>query len=354
MKQRIEALTATRAIAALLVVVFHYGCTVFPFNLQEHFFRQGNLAVGYFFVLSGFVMYLSYANKGVVYGDFIKRRVARIWPLYVFAILLSAGYPLFQYFVRSGSLPDRFGTALILNLSLLQAHIPGFALTVNSPGWSLSVEMFFYLLFPLLLPLCKSKPGKFFALSIVVYIISQVFHLWIVNTNKPEWGTKLHELVYYQPFFHLNQFMLGMCGAMYFKQLKVRLAGLVSILFLALIIVLINYMPGSVSLHNGLLAPLFLLLIVSIASLNRTPLLFPPLVFLGEISYGIYILQEPVHFYFMKWNMSSGHLSETVSFYSYLVLLITLSAICYYLIELPFRRIISGKQPQMPADTYSL
>ena len=85
----INSLTATRGFAALLVVVFHYGCTVFPFNQAEHFFRNGNLAVNYFFVLSGFVMYSAYSQRQITYGYFIRRRFARIYPAYLLAVLLA-------------------------------------------------------------------------------------------------------------------------------------------------------------------------------------------------------------------------------------------------------------------------
>ncbi|RYE25714.1 MAG: acyltransferase [Sphingobacteriales bacterium] len=347
MKHRIEALTTTRAIAALLVVVFHYGCTIYPFNLQEHFFRQGNLAVGYFFVLSGFVMYLSYVAKEVSFGEFIKRRLARIWPLYVTALLLAIAYPLYQHFFHSALLWDNYGRSILLNLSLLQAYIPGYALSVNSPGWSLSVEMFFYLLFPVFLNIARKKPKRFVWLAVTIYIISQIAHLWMTSTLTPQPNTLLHEFIFYHPLFHLNQFLLGICGAMYLRHCKVKYAGFVSLASVAAVILCMNYMPGVISMHNGLIDPLYLVLIISIASLKRTPLAFAPLVFLGEISYGIYILQAPLHFYFIRWNMKYGYLSETTSFFCYLLLLTAAATICYYLIERPLRSIISGRKARV-------
>ncbi len=341
MKYRIGALTTTRAVAALMVVIFHYGCNVFPFNLQEHFFRQGNIAVGYFFVLSGFVLYLSYADKGVTYKDFIVRRLARIWPLYVFAILLASVYPLYKYYIESLQPEPHFGMSLFLNITLLQAYIPGYALTVNSPGWSLSVEMFFYLLFPLLLYFGKKKAKVFLVVTIIVYILSQLAHIYLIKSLQPQYPSPQHDLVYYQPVFHLSQFMIGMCGAMFLKKEKLNHAGLLSLMYAVLVVVCINNAPAGISLHNGLLAPLFLMLILSIASLQQTVLTWRPLVFLGEISFGIYILQEPLHFYFMKWNMAWGHLQEAYAFYLYLCLLILLAIACYYVIELPLRRLIT-------------
>lgn len=257
MKYRIGALTTTRAIAAFMVVIFHYGCTVFPFNLQEHFFRQGNLAVGYFFVLSGFVMYLSYADSSISYGSFILRRLARIWPLYAFAIVLASLYPLYQYVIHSVPLEPNFVKAFFLNIALLQAYIPGYALTVNSPGWSLSVEMFFYLLFPFLLLFGKKRPSSFLAATIIIYIVLQILHVFLIKNMHPQYPSPQHDFVYYQPVFHLSQFMVGICGAIFFKRGSFQHAGLLSLMYAVLVVVGINNAPAGISLHNGLLAPLF-------------------------------------------------------------------------------------------------
>lgn len=330
-----------RAVAALLVVIFHYGCTVFPFNLQEHFFRRGNLAVSFFFVLSGFVMYRSYSNKQVSYSEYIKRRVARIWPLCVFAILLALIYPIYLY-VQTGSGVDRdLVTGAILNIILLQAYVPGYALSVNSPGWSLSVELFFYLLFPLLLVWVRRDVRQFAKFAWVFFVLSQLLHVWMVHYLKPVYPSALHEFIYYQPLFHLNQFLLGITAGYYASRVTIDHAGLYAFLTFSALIIFINYMPSQISLHNGLTAPLCLLLIMMIAQMKRGILFWRPFVFLGEISFGIYILQEPLHFFCVKMNDAFWHMGEASFFYFYIFILLFSALVCYYLIELPCRRLLT-------------
>ncbi len=69
---KINSLTSTRAIAAIVVVIFHYAGDLFPYNKCGNLFHSGNLSVGYFYVLSGFVLYIS--QRKIKYFAFLKNR----------------------------------------------------------------------------------------------------------------------------------------------------------------------------------------------------------------------------------------------------------------------------------------
>ena len=143
---RLEQLTFTRFLAAISIVVFHYGKSVFPFSHDAIYFifKQAYIGVSYFFILSGFVMIIAYNNKGKIeFWDYMKRRFARIYPVFFLAIIV-----LLTYYMIIGKPIDYKG--LILNITMIQSWIPGYALSFNGPGWSLAVEMFFYLSFPFL------------------------------------------------------------------------------------------------------------------------------------------------------------------------------------------------------------
>ena len=87
---------------------------------------------------------ICYNNKDKIdFWDYMKRRFARIYPVFFLAIIV-----LLINFVILGKPIDYKG--LILNITMVQSWIPGYALSFNGPGWSLAVEMFFYLSFPLL------------------------------------------------------------------------------------------------------------------------------------------------------------------------------------------------------------
>ena len=87
-------------------------------------------------------MIIAYQNNSTIhFFTYLKNRFARVYPVYFLAILLT----LFIYMFKGIKLMDLF-----LNIIMLQAWVPGKALTVNFPGWSLSVELFFYISFPIL------------------------------------------------------------------------------------------------------------------------------------------------------------------------------------------------------------
>src|ERR1035437_10821131 len=96
-RYQINSLTATRAIAAIMVFIHHFGRDIFPFNRCPSVFTSGNIAVGYFFMLSGFVLYITYYLKDISFGDYIKKRISRIVPIYEIALLLTIFFAVYFY-----------------------------------------------------------------------------------------------------------------------------------------------------------------------------------------------------------------------------------------------------------------
>lgn len=342
MNNRIDALTSTRGFAALMVVIFHFGCDIFPFSYCDRFFSGGNFAVSYFFVLSGFVMYLTYHAKEVAYKSFMGKRIARIVPLYLFALLLVAGQELYKHYTKAEALEPHFLRKLVLSITFLQAYVPGYALGLNVPGWSLSIEMFFYLLFPLLLWLQKKNEQRFVWITAVVFFVSQLVHLLLLKHYDPATPTQ-HDLVFYNPVLHLNEFMTGMCGGYFYFRMKESGRRFSSLPLLMLIVLMITFIPRAISIHNGLIGPLFLLFILAVAINDPRFLNLKPLIFLGEISYGIYILQLPVNILATGINGRFLHLAALPFFYFYLILLLIICSICYYAIEIPAARFINAR-----------
>src|SRR5689334_24226753 len=93
--KRIDQLTFTRFVAALAVVLFHSG-GVFPFNLfpLRQIFASGQIAVTYFFVLSGFVLAWAYYQPGreFKWRDYLFARFSRIYPVYLLSFLIICLY----------------------------------------------------------------------------------------------------------------------------------------------------------------------------------------------------------------------------------------------------------------------
>jgi len=126
-------LDAARGIAAIAVVLHHIGV-----ENGSNILRRGFFAVDFFLILSGFVIALSYESKigkGLSLGNFLKLRIARLWPM----VILGGGLAVLAYAVN---IPVEYD---LLKLSLQFALIPvvtgGLLFPFNPPLWSLLYEV---------------------------------------------------------------------------------------------------------------------------------------------------------------------------------------------------------------------
>ncbi len=328
---KIDQLTFTRFIAAILVVVYHYGQQIFPFNLLniKPLVEKFNVSVSYFFLLSGFIMTYVYYPRRKSFStlEFLRFRFARIYPLYIIAILL---YIWVSHHYISGK-------ALALNYFMLQAWFPEFVLTINYPGWSVSVEVFFYLMFPFLLRIYDKINLKKLPLILTGFILSGIAFFFCLDRYVG--GFETSNFYVYAPIMHLFQFVAGNLAGMLMIQ---RTAKNYDMVILALFILLSFFLFHDFSLpiyHGGLafiFIPFILILALNNGKISRA-LSKKPLIILGEISYGIYLLQAPIHLGVSQLN-SYLQLNDIALFYVYLLVLIGTATISYYFVETPFRR----------------
>ncbi|HTA79178.1 MAG TPA: acyltransferase [Terracidiphilus sp.] len=138
-----SSLNGLRCLAALAVVAFHF-MPVTKGTKLDALVACGPAAVGFFFLLSGFVLahrHPSTPNK----ADFYWARFVRIYPMYLLAFLLFLPLAIQKYHATPHLLP----VAAALNLFMVQSWTP-LSQSWNGPSWSLSVEAFLYLTFPFL------------------------------------------------------------------------------------------------------------------------------------------------------------------------------------------------------------
>ena len=320
-----------------MVVIHHYGGGIYPFSLSKGIFGSGNLAVSYFFVLSGFVLYLAHEHGPIEYWGYLKRRIARIFPLYYFAMLLTI-----LVVWLDGPLPANITQQILYSALMIQAYIPSYALTLNLPAWSISVELFFYLIFPFLLRLEKKHFLLFASVGTIIFVMSQILHLSYYE-QRHQLPDNIVDPLFFSPAIHISQFMVGMAGGWVYKQMQNRpmIIWYVPVMFFVATVLVIAFRPDNISYHVGLIAPLFALLIISVARSKATVLNLPGFVFLGEISYGIYILQYPVFRSLQLIDQRFLLLSPGMFFFASLIILLITSAVLHYVIERPVQKLVN-------------
>lgn len=181
--QNIRPMEGLRGFAAFIVFITHYCGFILP-HLDPAVYdgplrsmdRLGDTGVDLFFVLSGYLIYGSLISRPQPFGPYMMRRIQRIYP--VFLVVFLVYIPLSFIFPGENKIPGPADDALIYlvaNFFLLVPMLVPFDPLVNVT-WSLSYEMFFYVLTPLLilvLRLRERRPGwriAFFALVALGYI----------------------------------------------------------------------------------------------------------------------------------------------------------------------------------------
>jgi peptidoglycan/LPS O-acetylase OafA/YrhL len=332
---KISQITFTRFVAAMAIVISHFNKELFLYKINyiSDIFLRANVGVSYFFILSGFIMIVAYHKKKQInYLDYYRNRFARIYPLYVVGmlLLLVTKYSDFSFY------------KVFLYLFGIQSWIPGDALVLNFPGWSISVEFLFYLIFPLLYNYFYSKENKsIWIIAVLIWIITQVFSNLYVNSlmyKGPH--TMSHEFSHYFPLWHINEFLVGNLAGLYFvKNFREKNYDIIIILIFIAILLSLIFIP--LNFHNGLMAVLFIPFIYLISSNNGVLtriFSLKPLEYLGEISYAVYIIHIPVLYILRSvlWENFQVYEHNAV-FWIYIPVLIIISGLFYQFIEKPLR-----------------
>jgi peptidoglycan/LPS O-acetylase OafA/YrhL len=360
---KLEALTALRFFAAFHVVVFHMRIEGFlppgPW-WYENFAAVGYIGVNLFFVLSGFILVYTYAGTGVSPRRFWQARFARIYPAYSVSLLLSA--PFFFFAVRHLEIPflawskQHLVTACVLTLGLLQSWFPQAALTWNAVCWSLSVEAFFYLVFPILLlwnrEFTSRKLFWVVVLWSVVSLATAVLYIvvhpdGIDKINSGETTLLWKNVLSFNPLVRLPEFLVGVFAGRLFLSAKTRpaLAAPLVLFGIAVVLALVllaDRIPRPL-ISAGFLSPSFAAIIYGLALRPGWAkfLKARALILLGDASYSLYLL-HPTVISLVADHLSSLHwaLRATLAFLA----AVAASFASYYFVEEPFRKLLRPKQ----------
>jgi len=275
-----------------------------------------------FFVLSGFVLARNYASTRWTGGRLLHygvARLARVYPVYALSLVLVAP------FIAADGAPGK-APLLAAHGLLLQGWLGHIPVNWNTPAWSLSCEIFFYLSFPpFAAALYPPTWRKTVAAAGAACLLTRV--LWAIGVSD---GIK--------PLIHLADFLMGIAAACAFDLMSRgrRLVGAwlyaPAGAFSVALIAWPNLLPAGIDLNTAL-RPLNALLLMGLAlggGLLARALSTPAAVYLGKSSYAMYILHVPLLWWGLRWGGVSAPL--------YLCAVIAISALVYRFVEEPANR----------------
>ena len=329
----IRTLQSLRFFFIILVVLSHYIGSSFDFG--------GECGVSFFFMLSGFVLSLAYSEritKGLFSTTpFVVKQWIKIYPLHILTFIV-----MFALDIRLEKYCDI--TAVIANILLLQSWVPAdsFYFVANSPSWFLCDILFFYVVFSSLNKyILRSDNRKLLAISLVVILLyiclMAVLPTYLVNP-----------ILYANPLTRLLDFIVGIIlYKLYVSDngialrdklngksfLTVSLMELSVILLVVITAILYPHLPQRVRTVSifWLAIPLFIFFFAMTDKHSGVISKFlqgKTMLWLGNISFCIYIIHVPVLRIFNSISVHTGIADSTlVHFILFTTILILFSHI---------------------------
>lgn len=336
----ISSLDGVRAIAALLILWLHFWSVAEGSTSLVNFLVKtasiGQIGVPLFFVLSGFLIsriLLRKKGENDYFRSFYLKRSLRIFPLYYFFLLLV--FFIYPLIVQVPVTP--------LSLSWPNwLYLQNFAMTFNwhyeGPGhlWSLAVEEHFYILWPIIVYYTNLKQLK--RICIAVCVAEPIVRYFMFSSNIE---------VFYFSFTRFDELCFGALLAIAEAEKKIlsslvlRITAVVCLTALVFCFVKSGERSLTVQVFKfSLLGMLFYsglaLLLKEKVSVVSHFFSSKPLMFIGKISYGLYIY-HPFAFLVIETYFSTSNV--WVNFISCITSSFALSITSYYLLEKPFLRL---------------
>ncbi|MCF3972941.1 acyltransferase family protein [Paracoccus salsus] len=337
----LELLTAIRFFAAFWVFAFHFWSWFgVPSVGIWRAAGSGARDVDLFFVLSGFVIFHVYGQRATGrafgFGQFMWRRIARVYPLHMAMMLvwlvMLLGLAAFGFALgRQVNLWDVIATALLIQ----SWHVTD-GLILNGVAWSVSAEMTAYLAFGVLMVFCREPPGwRFWLVALVVS--SAVAH---AVARSQGYAGFMHPTWQFGGLRILPSFALGVLTRLAADHVGTRPAAWIGLAALAGLFFAVQD-PNA----DYVLLPLFAALILAAARLSPLLARAPGvgvLVYLGEISYSTYMVHALILLLYANigqrlfgfWDSIPKTIHASVVF----AIIIAASAFSYHVIEQPARR----------------
>jgi peptidoglycan/LPS O-acetylase OafA/YrhL len=398
LRARIIGLDGVRGLLCLSIAITHVTTHYTPKTAETWMTSLLGFSLVYFFVLSGFLLFLPYVRNLVVdraaakmpgVRDYALHRIARIMPCYL-VIFLIVNYVLQVAYVQNPALQP-LGTddvtgmitdpgMLLANLTLTQTYFPAYIQTGINPAWSLTLEYAFYASLPLLgmilfalrkrinlnpFVLAALAPALLLIVGLVGRsLIPVVFaHAGTTDFMLLNWGPNWAAVFTKSFLTNADNFALGMFAAVVFVAIergalverwsaRVRTISAVAILpTFAVSAVLLVVANQFVTAGVAVVAALMILVIVApLARGERTRLAVwldsRPIRYVGEISLSAYLWHFPVMLMLDRLNLMAGDTAAGMWRNVVLLLAVTIAvaSVTYYAVEKPVMRWIKSRR----------
>lgn len=286
-----------RLILATSVVFLHFDHLVndpaVSAVLRYTKFLSGH-AVEAFFVVSGFVVFMSY-DRARDLRSYVVSRLFRLYPVYLAAILLVGSLP---FLLSSCTDQDLFSSAWfkylaanLMFLNFLQPSLPcvfdaNFDKALNGSLWTIKIEVMFYAIVPVLFFLVRRFGGVF--ILTLTYILSWLYSLGMMKLAERS-GSDFYTTLAYQLPGQMTYFSAGVFLYLYYEHFAANQAWLLPLSALLLVF----QFPG--------VAPIALGIIVIAVAV--TPKYHVDLTKLGDLSYGVYVFHFPIIQLFLQMHL---------------------------------------------------
>lgn len=294
-RPRLDGIESLRAVAALMIVLYHMVLLPTPnialpgylLVIKERF----GLGVPLFYALSGFVLAYGYMDKITDRRSIIKfylRRYFRISPLFYFMVITWMAATRIKW----GHFPATFHD-LTLNFLLLFGLVPGKHESIAWAGWSIGVEIIFYISFPLIAVMVNNVRTGTLAFTVAILVSSSFYSA----------ASALHigSYAYLNIITHYPTFIAGVLGYLIWRKTgfaKNKIIGLILFLATLSFALCVIYLPSvyiiliaakGVRLDLYVWSIIFMMLILSISFWPNKFVTNAITTNCGKISYSIYL-----------------------------------------------------------------
>lgn len=344
--KRLIELDSLRGIACICVMLFHYTY-YYDINWKHSqkpllIFEYGRYGVELFFLISGFVIFMSLKNKSI--KDFAVLRFYRLFPAYWIAIVVI--FLIGKLVTLSPEIPVH-GNISLLELLTNFTMIPTiFSLKyVDSSHWSLGFELLFYFHIALIFTLSKSKENLILSALLLWTFVSVIWHAFVKyyfnivaamtvwwSDNILHWQYILPKLLVL-PYIHL--FSMGVSFYLLYQKKNLKL----SVFGIAFCVTADYFIWG----WEHSVVVIFLALLFCTAIFFRIQLLKSRvLVYLGTISYSLYLIHQNIGFRIIQVIEKLG-VNSNIAILTAFLFTIVLAHPLYFFIEKPSYQLIKRK-----------